>query len=160
MANSPFTKLEAQDRARWDGHARMLHDPTIREPRSQPTTTETAQRCRTARAYRNGEVVCGRVEIIIRADTRLGRAPRERRCVVARFLERLDPSLRADLAELVRRRGAAAWRTAERLQPIEIVFDDPRLGRRRIIGSVQPPQRRHGNLHDIEFDLHERAHHD
>jgi hypothetical protein len=25
----------------------------------------------------------------------------------------------------------------------------------RIVGWVQPPQRRHGNLHEIEFDLHE-----
>lgn len=59
-----------------------------------------------------------------------------------RFLDRLEPVLRAELTELVRRRGAVARRAAERMDPIEIVFDEPRLGLQRIIGSIQPLQRR------------------
>jgi hypothetical protein len=128
-------------------------------PSSQPTIETgppaTASRCRAACAYRDGEVVCGRVEVTFSTDPRLGLAPRERRCVVARFLELPHPSLRTDLAELVHRRGAVARRAAERMQPIEIVFDDPRL--RPITCLIQPPQMRHGRLHDIEFSLREPA---
>jgi hypothetical protein len=113
------------------------------------------RRCRWARAYRDGEVVCGRVELTVRTDTRPGLAPRERRCITVRFLERLDSALRAELAELVRRRGQVARRSAERMRPVEIVVEDPGLGRQRMVGRVQPPQLRHGNLHEIEFDLRE-----
>jgi hypothetical protein len=100
-------------------------------------------------------VVCGRVELLVRADTRLGLAPRERRRVAARFVAHLHPVLRTELTALVRRRGMIARRAAERMEPIEIVFDDPDGGLQRIVGWVQPPQRRHGELHEIEFDLHE-----
>jgi len=117
----------------------------------------TERRYRWARAYRDGEMVCGRVELTVRADTRLGLAPRERRCLTVGFLERLNPALRTELTELVRRRGAVARRAAERMQPVEIIFDDARLGRQQIIGCVQPPQLRHGELHEIEFDLREPA---
>jgi len=61
----------------------------------------TERRYRWARAYRDGEMVCGRVDLTVMADKRLGLAPCERRCVAARFLERLDPALRTELAELV-----------------------------------------------------------
>jgi hypothetical protein len=67
----------------------------------------------------------------------------------------LDPGLRAELAELVRRRGVVARRAAERMQPVEIVFDDPLLGRQRILGWIEPPQRRHGELHEIAFGISE-----
>ncbi|MGI9097936.1 MAG: hypothetical protein ACR2H2_05495 [Solirubrobacteraceae bacterium] len=117
----------------------------------------TERRYRWARAYRDGEVVCGRVELTVSADTRLGLAPRERRCLTARFLERLDPALRTELAELVRRRGAVGRRAAERMQPVEIIFDDPRRGHHQITGYIQPPQLRHGDLHEIEFGLREPA---
>jgi hypothetical protein len=43
------------------------------------------------------------------------------------------------------------------MEPVELVFDDPRLGLQRIVGWVQPPQLRHGELHEIEFDLREPA---
>jgi hypothetical protein len=43
------------------------------------------------------------------------------------------------------------------MEPVEIVFDEPNLGRQRILGWVAPPQRRHGDLHDIEFGLWELA---
>jgi hypothetical protein len=57
------------------------------------------------------------------------------------------------LAELVRRRGVVARRAAERMRPIELVFDDPFLGRQWILGCVEPPQLRHGELHEITFDI-------
>ena len=110
-----------------------------------------------AHACRDDEVVCGRVELTVDADMRPGLTTRERRCVTVRFLDRLEPALRAELIELVRRRGAAARRAAERMAPIRIVFDDPRLGRQQIRGWIQPPQRRNGDLHDIRFGLREPA---
>jgi hypothetical protein len=113
----------------------------------------TEGRYRWARAYRDGELVCGRVELTVTVDVRLGLAPHERRHLAARFLERVHPALRTELAELVRRRGAAGRRAAERMQPVEIVFDDPRHGRQRLAGSVQPPQARRGELYEIEFGL-------
>jgi hypothetical protein len=110
-----------------------------------------------AHACRDGEVLCGRVELTIRADTRLGLAPRERRCVVARFRDYLHPALRADLADLVRRRGTIARRAAARMAPIDLVFFDPDAGLQRLSGWLQPPHRRHGDLRDIEFGLRESA---
>jgi hypothetical protein len=161
MANSPSTKPEEPEGPRSDGHARTLQLSTILRPPSQPFTETghplTAWRCHWAHACRDGEVVCGRVELSVKTDTRPGLTPHERRCVAARFRERLHPALRTELAELVRRRGMAAQRAAERMQPIEIVFDDPCLGLQRIVGWIQPPQLRRGDLHDIEFGLREPA---
>jgi len=113
----------------------------------------TEGRYRWARAYRDGELVCGRVELTVTADYRLGLAPHERRYFSARFFERLHPVLHTELTELVRRRGAPARRAAERMPPVEIVFDDPHRGRQRIVGRVQPPQARHRELYEIHFDL-------
>ncbi len=90
-----------------------------------------------AHACRDDEVVCGRVELTVGADTRLGLTARERRRLTVQFLDRLEPRLRAELTELVHRRGAAARRAAERMNPIEIVFDDPLRGLQRITGCVQ-----------------------
>jgi hypothetical protein len=115
----------------------------------------TGRRHRWARAYRDSELVCARVKLTVRADPRLGLTLGERRRLTVRFLDRLDPGLRTELAELVDRRGAVARRAAERMQQVEIVTADPSLGCERIIGSVQPPQLRHGDLHDIEFGLRE-----
>jgi len=132
-------------------------DPTSIRRRTQVKITThrplTEGRYRWARAYRDGELVCGRVELTITADFRLGLAPHERRYFSARFFERLHPALRTELTELVRRRGAPARRAAERMPPVEIVFDDPRRGRQRIVGRVQPPQARRGELYEIDFDL-------
>jgi hypothetical protein len=104
-------------------------------------------------------VVCGRVELTVRADSRLGLTPRERRVLTVRFLDGMESRLRAELTELVRRRGARAWRVAERMEPIEIVFDDALRGLQRITGWIQPPQRRDGDLQDVEFGLRERHDH-
>ncbi|MGH2941965.1 MAG: hypothetical protein ACRDLN_04235 [Solirubrobacteraceae bacterium] len=112
-------------------------------------------RYRRARAYRHGELLCGGVYVTVKADTRLGIAPRERRDIAAYFLEHLAASFRHELAQLVHRRGAAAQRAAESLEPIELVFDDPRLGTQRIVGRVVPPQVRRGELQEIQFGLRE-----
>jgi hypothetical protein len=109
------------------------------------------------RAYRDGSLVCTRVHVTFSRDDRLGLAPRERRYVAARFLDRVHPDLHAELVELARRRGAAARRAAERIEPIVVVIDDPRLGRERIVGRLEPPHARHGDLGDVEFGLREPA---
>jgi hypothetical protein len=113
------------------------------------------RRYRWARAYRDGRLVCGRVDLTVRADTRLGLAPRERRDLAAYFVERLSPCLRGELAQVVRRRGAAAQRAAESLAPIELVFHDARLGRQLLVVRVGPPQVRCRELCDIAFTLRE-----
>lgn len=109
------------------------------------------------RAYRDGSLVCGRIHVTFGRDERLGLAPHERRYVVTRFLDRMHPTLRSELAELARRRGAAARRAAERMEPIVLVIDDPRQGRERIVGRLEPPQTRRIDLRDVEFQLRERA---
>lgn len=115
------------------------------------------QRYAWGRAYRDGEMVCGRVHLTIGRDGGLGLTQHERRYVVAQFVERLHPALRKELTELARRRGSAARRAADRMDPVEVVFDDRRLGRQRIIGWIQPPQVRCGELRVIEFGLREPA---
>jgi hypothetical protein len=139
----------------------MSTDPTNHGPRTQAAVTthrlSTDGRFRLAHACRDGEVICGRVELTVRADMRLGLTPRERRCLAARFVEYLHPALHTELTELASRRGAAARRAAERIEPIELVFDDPCLGLQRIIGRIEPPQRRRSDLHEIEFGLRESA---
>jgi hypothetical protein len=109
-----------------------------------------------SRAYRAETMVCGRVHITIgRNGDRLGLAEHERRSVTARFVDRLDPTLSAELAALVRRRGMAARRVAETLDPIEFVFVDPRRGRQCMVGRLEPPQVRRGELREIEFAVRE-----
>jgi len=109
------------------------------------------------RAYREGRLVCSSVQLTIGRGDRLGLARHERRYVVARFCGRLDPELRGELTALVRRRGAAAARLAESLAPIEIVVDDARRGRQRLVARLQPPQWRAGDLRAVEFGLRELA---
>jgi hypothetical protein len=114
---------------------------------------QSEQHGRVGRAYRAGRLVCGCVHVIVSLDGRLGLAPRERRLVRVRFHEPLDDDLRSELTQLVRRRGAAARRAVERVDPIEFVLDDPYGERQRIVGHLQPPQVRHGQLRAIEFEL-------
>jgi hypothetical protein len=117
------------------------------------------QRYGWAQAYRNGRLVAGRVRLTVDHDVRLGLAPRERRrrSLRAAFIERVDPDLRAELVAVARHHGAAARRAADRMEPIEVVIEDPHRGRRRIVGRVQPPEIRHGDLCDIEFAVRELA---
>jgi hypothetical protein len=105
------------------------------------------------RAYRAGRLVCGCVQVTVSLDGRIGLAPHERRLVRVRFHEPLDDALRAELTQLARRRGAAARRAVERLEPIEVVVDDPHGERQRFVGRLEPPQVRHGLLRAIEFEL-------
>jgi hypothetical protein len=95
------------------------------------------------------------VRITVGIDGRLGLALRECLLVRVRFHEPLDDSLRAELARLVRKRGAAACRVAEGIDPIELVIDEPRGELRRVISWLRPPQMRHGQLRDIDFELRE-----
>ena len=113
----------------------------------------TMQRRGLGRAYRTGRLVCGWVQVTIGNDQRIGLTEQERQLVRVRFHEPLDDGLRFELTQLIARRGAAARRAAERIDPIEIVVDDPQGARERIIGRVEPPQMRHGRLRDIEFAL-------
>ncbi len=110
-----------------------------------------AGRWRLGRAYRAGQLVCGCVQVAIRVDERLGLTHRERRTVGVRFSEPVADNLRTELVELARRRGPASERAAERIDPIELVIDDPRGEHERIMGRLRPPQRRHGRLREIEF---------
>jgi hypothetical protein len=100
---------------------------------------------------RQGSVI-GRVSVAVTADDRLGMAPRERRrSIGARFTGNVDPALRDELAAVARRRGAAARRAADRLEPIEVMLDSGE----RIVGRLQPPQARHGELGDLQFVVRE-----
>jgi hypothetical protein len=104
-----------------------------------------------ARAYRDGELICGRVDLTVRPDARLGLAPRERRQFVARFVERLAPAFRDELEQLVRRRGAAAARVGDQIAAVELVLDE----RRRLVGRLEPPQSRRWELSENEFVIRE-----
>jgi hypothetical protein len=94
------------------------------------------------------------VQVTISDDGRLGLTRQERRVVRVRFREPINDALRSELALLMRRRGLAARRVADRIDPIEVVVDDPHGERERIIGRVEPPQIHHGSLRDAEFALH------
>lgn len=137
----------------------MMREHSRREshPRELGCSPSASPHLCAAHACRDAEVVCGRVELTVDADPRLGLTPREQRIFTVRFLDRLEPRLRVELNELVSRRGAGARRAAERMEPIEIVFDDSRRGLQRIVGWVEPPQRRNGDLQDIQFGLRELA---
>lgn len=116
------------------------------------------QRYAWGRAYRDGRLVCWRVHVTIgRDEARLGLAPQERRYVTARFRERIDSGLHAELVALVRQRGAAARRVADGMEPIVIVVEDIHRGRQRMVGRLQPPQVRGSDLCDIEFAVRELA---
>jgi hypothetical protein len=91
------------------------------------------------------------VHVAITFDDRLGLTRRERRSVRVRFCEPIDDALRTELTELARRRGTASERAAERIDPIELVIDNPRGECERITGRLRPPHGRHGRLRDIEF---------
>jgi hypothetical protein len=113
-----------------------------------------AKQCgRLGRAYRGGRLICGSVHVTIRYDERLGLTRQERCLVRVSFHEPIDDGLRSELTLLLRRRGQAALRAAERIEPIEVVVDDLHGERERILGSVEPPQVRHGRLRDIDFAL-------
>jgi hypothetical protein len=119
-------------------------------------TPSPAKQCgRLGRAYRGGRLICGWVQVTIGDDERLGLTRQERRLVQVRFHEPLNDDLRSELTLLLRRRGQAARRAAERIDPIEVVVDDPHGERQRIVGSVEPPQVHHGPLRNIEFGLRE-----
>lgn len=103
---------------------------------------------RVGRAYRHGDMVCGRIAIDL--------SPAEDRHATVRFLDPPAEHLGAELATLVQRRGAAARRAAEQLEPIELVVDSGD-GPRRLAGRLEPPLVRFGRLRDIEFGVRVRS---
>ena len=123
------------------------------DPASAQGRYRTQQLGGLGRAYRAGRLVCGCVHVSFSVDDRLGLTEQERRLVRVRFHEPVADDLRTDLTQLVRRRGGASDRAAERIDPIELVVDDPRGERQRMIGCLQPPQARHGQLREIDFGL-------
>jgi hypothetical protein len=122
-------------------------------PATAVGTLRTDRHRRLGCAYRAGRLICGCVHVTVSLDGRIGLAQHERRLVRVRFHEPLDDDLRTELTQLVRRRGAAARGAVERVDPIEVVVDDPRGERQHIVGHLQPPQMRHGQLRAIEFEL-------
>lgn len=89
-----------------------------------------------ARVFRNGYCLCEHAEVrICELDRRVGLTMTERRRVRVRFIGRVAPELRDELAGIVARRGAAAERYAERIAPVVITFDDERIEVR-----LMPPQ--------------------
>jgi hypothetical protein len=96
--------------------------------------------------------------VVIGQDTRrVGLAPHERRRITVRFLEHIDPGLRDELVQLRARRGARAARLAEHVSPIEIQIQDPHIGTVKLVGQIEPPLFRHGDLRDIEFGVRETS---
>jgi hypothetical protein len=91
------------------------------------------------------------VHVTISFDERLGLTEHERRAVRVRFQEPVADDLRNELHQVVRRRGRASDRAAERIDPIELVIDDPHGEHEHITGRLRPPHRRHGRLREIEF---------
>jgi hypothetical protein len=134
----------------WDEPAGVAN---VDVPANAGGTLHATRRWRLVRAYRTGRLVCGCVHVTILRDGQLGLAPHERRLVWVRFHEPLDDDLRAELSQLVCRRGAAARRAVERGDPIEVVVDESHGERQNVIGRLQPPQMRHGQLRAIEFEL-------
>jgi hypothetical protein len=108
---------------------------------------------RSGRAYRDGTLLCSGVHVAVARDVRLApESPLPPRIRV-RFAERLDGALRGELEQLVRARGASGARLAERLAPLEVVWDEPR-GPRRVIGRLEPPRtQRYAPLEEISFPV-------
>jgi hypothetical protein len=78
----------------------------------------TRERVLHGRAYRDGMVVCDRVQVtVIDSDERLGLAPWERRYATVRFLRGIQPEFRRQLVKVLRCRGARSHRAAEALDP-------------------------------------------
>lgn len=108
------------------------------------------------RAYQRHALVCGRVAVGDIHDARLGLAPGERRYRTIRFLDDVADGFRPLLEELIRRRGSAGRRFAERLEPIDIVLDNAYDGHQRVTGQLEPPTLRYGRLREIEFTIREQ----
>jgi hypothetical protein len=70
-------------------------------------------------------------------------------------VSRLSPMFRYELEQLVRRRGAAATRLGDRIETIELVFDDPSPAGEQLVVRLEPPQWRRWKLSDNEFVIRE-----
>jgi hypothetical protein len=107
-----------------------------------------------ARAYRDGAVVCDRVLVtVIASDERLGLAPRERRYLTVRFVHGIEPGFRAQLMQVLRRRGVRSRRLAAALEPIELELDPAG----RLAGRIEAPAVRNLALEHTEFRLRQHS---
>lgn len=116
---------------------------------------QTTYHC--ARVYQGGEIVAPRARVTIGRDMRrLGLTASERAFVALTFTEGCTGRLHRQLRKLVDRRGAAAARIAESLDPIVVVVSDPHHGELTVEGRLQPPEIRvEYDLHDVEFKVRE-----
>jgi len=110
----------------------------------------TRERVFHGRAYRDGAVVCDRVQVTVtESDDRLGLAPWERQYATVRFLRGIQPEFRRQLVQVLRRRGARSRRAAEALGPIELEVQ----GAHRLAARIEPPIARHAALEQTAFRL-------
>lgn len=111
------------------------------------------------RIYRRGELICSRARVTIGTDIhRLGLTRGERSFVTVAFVENTKRQLHDELRRLVSRRGAAAKRVAEQLEPITVVVVDDRRGELKVEGKLQPPDIRvEIDLHEVEFKVREES---
>jgi len=106
-----------------------------------------------ASAYHGGRLVCDRALVtVIARDERLGLAPRERRHMTVRFVHGIEPAFRAQLMQILRRRGARSRRLAAALDPVELELD----GAGRLAARIEPPTVRHCSLEQTDFRLGRR----
>lgn len=81
------------------------------------------ERSGSARVFRGDQCVCEHAEVqVSRENRRLGLTAAERCLVRVRFVGQVEPELRDDLVGIVERRGAAAERYADRIEPIVIAL--------------------------------------
>jgi hypothetical protein len=108
-----------------------------------------------ARAYRDGRLVCDRALVTVTAcDERLGLAPRERRRrMTVRFVHGIDPAFRAQLMQVLRRRGARSRRMAAMIDAIELELD----GQGALTARIEPPAVRHCMLEQTDFSLGDQS---
>lgn len=97
------------------------------------------QQSRPACVYRHGRIVCGGARVTFRQSRRLGLTSTERRSVRIVFASGISGELYRELAEMTQRRGAAATRYADRIEPVTIVVEDPQDGRVELRGRIKPP---------------------
>jgi hypothetical protein len=117
------------------------------------------RRYRQAQVYRGGKMVCGRAELLLRVDKRrVGLTRPERRYLVVRFMDSLDPRLQRELQRLRDRRGERARRFADAVDPITIKVDE---GEEQVVLEVRvqaphdPSRITTGELREVEFDVRE-----
>lgn len=108
------------------------------------------QQYRPALVHRHGRVLCTRARVKIRAARRLDS---EDSYVQVVFADGVASELHHELAEMIGRRGAAAARYAERIEPVTIIVEAPQ-GRVELRGRIKPPSvAQTPDLHHAVFSI-------